>query len=254
MKYVFGNWKMNLKLRESVALARSTARLLRGQELIPEVAVFPPFTALSEVRKALVRSRVKFGAQNVGTERSGAFTGEVSPAMLEDVGCSYVLVGHSERRRLFGETDVLVNARLKAVAESRMTPILCVGESAEVRAQGNAIAYVKNQLISALADVQINTTLFVAYEPVWAIGQGKAATVADVIEMHQAIREVLVYFGVPAAQVHVLYGGSVNAENAYTFLREQQVDGVLVGGASIKMRQLEGVIKAAMDVIIAQTV
>lgn len=255
MKYVFGNWKMNLGIRESVALGRGVARSLRGRERTPEVAVFPAFTALSEVYKALARSRVNLGAQNVGVDRSGAFSGEVSPAQLEDVGSSYALVGHSERRWIFGEDDELIARRLRACLASKVTPVLCVGEPLEHREDGSHEGFVADQLKRALSGAVIRNAsqLIVAYEPVWAIGTGKTATVAQAVEMHTYIRSVLsTLIDADANEMAVLYGGSVKPENAYQLLREREIDGVLVGGASLKIRAFQEILDAAMDVMSAQ--
>ena len=256
MKFVFGNWKMNLGIRESVALGRGVARSLRGHERVPDVVVFPAFTALSEVRKSLARSRVQLGAQNVGVERSGAYTGEVSPAMLEDIGCRYALIGHSERRWKFAESNELIAQRFQSCAASKVTPVLCVGEPTEQRSSGAHEAFVLGQLDSAFEGLEEDDVsgTFIAYEPVWAIGTGETATVAQVVEMHSAIRSYLSNrFGDVGEAMPILYGGSVNPENAYQLLREAEVDGVLVGGASLKIRAFQGILEAAMDVINAQS-
>ncbi|MCH8049414.1 triose-phosphate isomerase [Patescibacteria group bacterium] len=255
MKYIVANWKMHLGIREGVALARGVLRGLRGEEVTPEVVLCPPFTALSEVHKVLARSRVQLGAQNCGTERSGAFTGEVSTMMLEDVDCSYVIVGHSERRTHFLETDEIVNKKMQVVAESKLTPILCVGENSKVREGGGAHEFVIDQLTKAFTDVRLKRKqkLFIAYEPIWAIGTGEPASIGDMVEMHQVIRahvRKVVYIN--EEDLLILYGGSVDADNAYQFLREREVDGLLVGGASLKLQQFHGILKAGSEVILAQ--
>src|SRR3989339_471288 len=218
MKYIFANWKMNLGIRESIALSRAVMRILRGEEKTPIVSIFPSFTVLNDVRKIMARSRVKLGAQNCAIEKKGSFTGEVSIGMLEDVGCDYVLVGHSERRTLFAEDNELVAKRLKSAMESRLTPILCVGEPASERESGNAEGYVSEQLYSALKDLKIpkQKDLFIAYEPVWAIGSGQAALVADMVFMHGLIRSLAkTITDHQDSKIHVIYGGSVDAKNAY---------------------------------------
>lgn len=255
MKYIFGNWKMNLGIRESIALSRAVMRIIRGEEKTPVVTIFPSFTVLNDVRKIMARSRVKLGAQNCATDKKGAFTGEISCSMLEDVGCDYVLVGHSERRNVFNENNELVAKRYKSAIESRLTPILCVGEPKNEREAGNAQGYVSEQLLSALKDLKIpkQKDLFVAYEPIWAIGSNRSALVSDMVFMHDMIRSLVVSItDHQENKVHILYGGSVDSKNAYSFLREAQVDGVLVGGASLKIREFEGIVQSAIEVMTAQ--
>jgi triosephosphate isomerase (TIM) len=246
---------MNLGTRESVALARGVMRTLRGKEKTPSVVIFPSFTVLNEVRKVMARSRMRIGAQNCGTDKKGAYTGEVSISMLEDVGCEYVLVGHSERRFVFGESLDVVSRRFAAAIASKLTPVLCVGEPLEERDAGNAKGYVGEQLTTALKGVRLprQKHLFIAYEPVWAIGSDHAALVADMVDMHEYIKDTArKLVDVPESKIHILYGGSVNAVNAYTFLREELVDGVLVGGASLKIKEFQGIVDSATDVITAQ--
>lgn len=255
MKYIVANWKMNLTVRESVALARGVLRELRGSEQLPQVIVCPPFTALHEVHKSLARSRVALGAQNCGPHtRAGAFTGEISPAMLEDTHCQYVLVGHSERRHL-GETDVLVRQKLQAAHASRLTPILCVGESYDDHENGNAFPVIEEQLKAALKhlEIPVDKKIVIAYEPVWAIGTGETPSIADIVEMHTHIRDLVGSLtGRSLTDIVVLYGGSVTEEHAYTLLREPQIDGVLVGGASLKLHVFAQIMRAGIEVMSAQ--
>jgi triosephosphate isomerase len=255
MKYVIGNWKMHLGVRESVALARGVLRSLRGKEISPEIILCPPFTSLSEVHKVLARSSVKLGAQNCGPEKNGAFTGEVSVSMLKDVYANYVLIGHSERRHVFAETNEAIAQKMKLTMDSKVNPILCVGELKEIREAGKANEYVSEQILSALQGLKIPSrqTLIIAYEPVWAIGSGETPAVGDVVEMQTFIRELAMKeTGLKADRVKVLYGGSVNEENAYSFLRESSVDGLLVGGASLKLASFIAIIDSARDVMSAQ--
>lgn len=256
MKIVVANWKMHLGIRESLAHARGVLRSMMGNEVLPEIVLCPSFTALSEVRKVLVRTRVGLGAQTMGTERFGAFTGDVSVAQLDDVGCGFTIIGHSERRAMNGETDAVVNAKMKLVTQTSLVPILCVGESKADRDAGNAETVVAKQLGAALAGVSFAkvSRLIVAYEPVWAIGSGTSATPADAVAMHATIRAVLEKLVGKGVSISILYGGSVSAENAYQFLREPVVDGVLVGGASLKIQEFETIMYAARDVMIAQNV
>lgn len=242
MKTIVANYKMHLGVRESVALARGVLRTLRGGEVMPEIVVCPSYTALAEVRKIVARSHVQLGAQNVAAERAGAFTGEISAQQLVDVGCTHVIVGHSERRRM-GESDADVNKKILLALDAGLTPILCVGEKAET------------QVRAALQGVSVSRkgVLCIAYEPEWAIGTGKSPAVTEVVEMHRRILATAVEMHVPAAQVQVLYGGSVDGENAYALLREPEVQGVLVGGASVKIGEFERVVAAAVEVLTAQS-
>jgi len=250
MKIVIGNWKMHLSVRESVALARGSILFLRGKTTAPEIILCPTFTALSEVQKVLSRSRVKMGAQDLFWETAGAYTGEVSPRQIKDVGCSYVIIGHSERRHQMGETDEMVGKKVTAALAAGITPIICVGETKEEREEGNQEAVIKRQIKAALAGIKLSSkeSIIFAYEPVWAIGTGNPAMPADAVAMHALIRASAVAAGIKTAQVKVLYGGSVDKKNAYSFLREPEVDGVLVGGASIKLAEFEGILKTALDV------
>lgn len=246
---------MNLGIRESVALARGVLHALRGKEETPEVILCASFTALSEVRKVLARSRVHLGAQNCGIGRSGAFTGDVSVAQLEDVSCAYVIVGHSERRHLLGESDDVVRQKVATAMESKLTPIICVGESMAEREAGREKSFVQGQVASALDGLVLprGKKLILAYEPVWAIGSGNPASVQDAISMHEFIRaEALCHVKADPEDVVVLYGGSVTDENAYGFLREDQIDGLLIGGASLKPHEFGGILTSGVEVMVAQ--
>lgn len=255
MKYVVGNYKMYLGVRESVALARGVLRGIRGSEVMPEIVLCPSFPALTEVRKIIARSHVTLGAQNVAAVAPGAMTGEVAAAQLADNGCEYVIVGHSERRQWLNESDDLVREKLVQAFAAGLTPILCVGESAQAREDGTSEAMVARQL-AALRDVTLprKRKLVIAYEPIWAIGKGTPATPADVIAMHRFIRsEARRYIDVAEEDIVVLYGGSVDGSNAYEYLREREVNGVLLGGASVKLHECLAVIGAAQEVMEAQT-
>lgn len=240
MKYIIANWKMNLGIRESVALARGTLLALQGKEIVPEVVLCPSATALAEVHKTLARTRMHLGAQNVGPGRSGAFTGEVGVAQLEDVGCSHVIVGHSERRAL-GESDEIVAQKLLAAWEAAgLTPILCVSETKQLKP---SVALLKPSRAKKL---------FVAYEPIWAIGTGNPATPADAVRELTVLKAELVDLGFASESLVMLYGGSTDAENAYSYLREPIIDGLLVGGSSLKVQEITGMITAAHEVITAK--
>ena len=253
MKTIIANWKMRVGVRESVALARGTLLTVRGSKVIPEIVVCPPFVALGEVRKVVARSAASLGAQNMHSEDSGAFTGETSARMLTEVGVSHVIIGHSERRQVFGETDEMVNAKVRQALANQLIPILCVGETAEQRDADQARDVVRDQLGAALSDVRLRggSKLLVAYEPLWAIGTGCSASLEEALAMHEYIHAVLngVFPDAPKGQLDVLYGGSVTGENAYQFMREKLIGGVLVGGASVKLNQFREVVNAAIEVM-----
>ncbi|MFA4846164.1 MAG: triose-phosphate isomerase [Patescibacteria group bacterium] len=256
MKIIIANWKMNVGVRESVALARGTLLTLRGRKLIPELVICPPFVALSEVRKVVARSAVALGAQNVSWAESGSYTGEISARMLQELGVTHAIIGHSERRSLLHETDEMVNKKVLHALASQLTPIVCVGETRQERQAGKTHEVVGQQLKAALLDVRLRVTdrLLIAYEPLSAIGSGEAASVPEIVETHTFIRSLLrEFFGERVASaMQILYGGSVDGENAYGFLREQQVDGVLVGGGSVKINQFKDIVHAACEVLEAQ--
>jgi triosephosphate isomerase len=242
---------MNLNRGQSLSLVQSLAESLRGVSDV-DIAVCPPAVYLGELGKALHATNIGLGAQNVNSKAEGAYTGEISCSMLKDVGCRYVILGHSERRAIYGETDSMVNEKLHAVLAAGLTPIVCVGETLEQREAGQTQQVVRSQCLGSLAglteDQMLKTVL--AYEPVWAIGTGKTASPAQAEEVHRDIRSLLeAQFSVGTAQkVIVLYGGSVKADNALELLSEPNIDGALVGGASLKQDSFEGIIKAATSV------
>lgn len=256
MKTIVANWKMNVGVRESVALARASLLTLRGRKVIPELVICPPFVALSEVRKVVARSSAMIGAQDMHWEPTGSYTGETSSRMLLELGVSHVILGHSERRIHLGETDEMVNKKVLHALSESLVPVVCVGESKQERDSGDARVVVEKQIATALRGVRLRPQdrLYLAYEPVWAIGTADAAAVADVLEMHALIRLVLseLFPQASSACVRVLYGGSVDGGNAYGFLRESEVDGVLVGGASVKIHQFKEIVEAAAEVLEAQ--
>jgi len=237
-----GNWKMNLDHQQATHLIQKLAWTLDDAKHdfgAVEVAVLPPFTDIRSVQTLVDGDKLslKYGAQDLSAHDSGAYTGEISGAFLAKLGCSYVTVGHSERREYHGEDDVLVNAKVKAAYRHRITPILCIGESLEVRREGRQLAHTLAQLDGGLDGVTAEQagSLVIAYEPVWAIGTGEVATPADAQEVCAAIRGRLAeaYTAELAAGVRVLYGGSVKAANVAGIMAEPDVDGALVGGASI---------------------
>jgi len=228
-----GNWKMHGTLAEARALAAAVRDGLKRPRGV-EVVLCPPFTALAAVAEILGAGPLRLGAQNCHWEASGAHTGEVSPVMLADVGCRYVLVGHSERRREMGETDQQVNLKVQAALAHGLTPILCVGETADERRQGLTFTTVEGQLRAGLAADAV-ARIVLAYEPVWAIGTGVNATPAQAAEVHGYLRGLLSELGSKetAGSIRILYGGSVKADNADSLAAEPEIDGVLVGGASL---------------------
>ncbi len=244
-KLIAGNWKMNLGPRAGAELARAVARAVSGVEggargagTPPQVIVCPPFVTLTAVAEALRGSSVGLGAQDLHWERAGAFTGEIAGDMLLEVGCRFVIVGHSERRHLFGESDETVARKARAALDVGLTPIVCVGETLAEREAGDTVPVVERQLgavYGALDRAQAAATVL-AYEPVWAIGTGRTATPAQAVEVHARLRAALAErLGEPtAAELRILYGGSVNAGNGADLLGEVEIDGALVGGASLK--------------------
>jgi triosephosphate isomerase len=249
---IAGNWKLHNTVSESVALAKAV-REAAGSTGNPagkgEVCVAPVFTALSAVRDALAGSGVGLAAQDVHWEKKGAFTGEVSAPLLKDIGCGYCIIGHSERRQFFGETDETVRKKTRSLLEAGIRPILCVGESLEQREQGATLGVVIGQTFAAIAGFanEALAELVIAYEPVWAIGTGKTATPADAQAVHAGLRKALEHDrGADFAnKVRILYGGSVKADNATQLLAQPDIDGALVGGASLVIEQFSAIINAA---------
>jgi triosephosphate isomerase len=246
--FIAGNWKMNKTVAEALTLVRDLRGLVSMVRDRVEIAVAPPFTAVHPVGRALDGSNIGLAGQNCHWEASGAFTGEVSAGMLKEAGCQYVIVGHSERRQYFGETDETANKRVQAVVKAGMKPILCVGETLPEREAGKTLEVVTRQLKGGLAGFGAADVaqFVVAYEPVWAIGTGKNATSDQAQEVHAHLRETLTALvGREAAeQVRIQYGGSVKPENAAELLGKPDVDGALVGGASLKAADFAAIVKA----------
>ena len=243
-----GNWKMNLNHLEAIALVQKLAFALTEQELTDvEVAVLPPFTDLRSVQTLVDgdKLRIRYGAQDLSPHAAGAYTGEISGAMLAKLGCTYVVVGHSERRQYHDEDDALVNAKVKAAFRHGLTPILCVGEGLEVREAGDQVAHVLAQVDGGLDGVTAEQVeqIVIAYEPVWAIGTGEVATPEDAQEVCGAIRARLAeaYCGELADGVRIQYGGSVKAANIAAIMAQPDVDGALVGGASLDAEEFAAI-------------
>ena len=247
---VAGNWKMNTTVSEAVALAagvRDGAESVLGVELV----VCPPFVSLAAVSDAIKGSSVKVGAQNMHFEDSGAFTGEVSPAMLQGL-CDYVILGHSERRQMFAETDETVNSKIKSAQAAGLKPIMCVGETLEEREAGKASDIISGQVRAGLAGIRDTTGLILAYEPIWAIGTGQSATPETAAEiMGGAILETLrSLFSASADNISLLYGGSMNAGNAGDYAAQDCIHGGLVGGAAL---QAESFLQVAAAIAAAKS-
>ena len=246
--FVAGNWKMNKSVAESLALVRELRGALAVVRDRVEVAIAPPFTALQAVGKALEDSNLQLAAQHCHFEAAGAFTGEVAAPMLKELGCSWVILGHSERRQYFGETDEGVNKRVGAVLKAGMLPIICVGETLAEREGGKTLEVVSRQVKGCLHGFTATegAKFVLAYEPVWAIGTGKTATSAQAQAVHAHLRGLLeeLWGAGPAEQVRIQYGGSVKADNAAELLSQPDIDGALVGGASLKVADFAAIVKA----------
>jgi triosephosphate isomerase (TIM) len=248
-KIIAANWKMNMTQGEAADFV-ATFLLEIGESTEVEVVIVPPFTAIASVNAALGQAqRVKVGAQNMHWERSGAFTGEISPAMLRDLFVRYVVLGHSERRTLFGETDEIVNRKVRAAHEAMLRPIVCVGETLEQRERGDVEKILGTQLKGSLAAVGAKELLetVIAYEPVWAIGTGKTATAEQAQEVHAFIRRTLGenFDQATADKIRIQYGGSVKPDNARKLMTQSDIDGALVGGASLDPRSFAEIVQGA---------
>jgi triosephosphate isomerase len=249
--FIAGNWKMNLLSKSSHDLVSQLKEALADVHQV-DIAVCPPSVYLSQTVRDLVGSNIGVGAQNCYSQPEGAYTGELSCAMLRDVGCQYVILGHSERRAIFGETDTMVNQKLLSALTAGLTPIVCVGETLEERESGRTMDIVNSQCrgsLAGLSDEQMQRTVL-AYEPVWAIGTGKTATPDQAEEVHAGIRLLLatLFSQTIAEKVIIQYGGSVKPDGVSHILSQPNIDGALVGGASLKAESFVGIIKQATQV------
>ncbi|MDD5122746.1 MAG: triose-phosphate isomerase [Dehalococcoidales bacterium] len=242
---IAGNWKMNTTTSQAIALVKEMLPELEKITSV-EVAICPPFVSLAPVYDLLASSCVYLGAQNMYFEEKGAFTGEVSATMLKPF-CKYVIIGHSERRQLFAESNEIINQKLKQALQAGIIPILCLGETLKHRQAGVARETITSQLKSSLGDIRDIGSLVIAYEPIWAIGSGINAEVSDTCLMMDAIRTTVsdIYGQATAANIRLLYGGSVNSQNASDYLASETIDGALVGGASLKAEQFISIVKQA---------
>ncbi len=247
--FLAGNWKMYKTIPEAVEMVKALKEE-SPQLTDAELVVIPPYTMLSEVKKVIEGSTIQLGAQNIFWEEKGAFTGEVSPPMLKDAGCQYVTIGHSERRQYFGETNETVNKRIKAALAHELTPIMCIGESLEEREKGNTMDKVETQINSGLEGLGKDEIrqIVIAYEPIWAIGTGVTATPSQAEEVHSFIRKKLTekYGNEIASYAIILYGGSVKPANTYSMLKENNINGALVGGASLEADSFIQITKEAI--------
>lgn len=243
---IAGNWKMNKTIPEAIELVNGLKRELADIEDI-DIVVIPPYTALSEISDMLADSNIDLGAQDVHWEEKGAFTGEVSPAMLKDAGAKYVVIGHSERRTYFGETNEAVNKKLKAVLKAGLLPIVCVGERFEEREAGKTSDVVREHIEKGLKGISKEDALkiVIAYEPVWAIGTGRTATPKQAQDVHKYIRELLSEMCDEhvAQNLRIQYGGSVKPENIKDLINQEDIDGALVGGASLQIEQFVPIVR-----------
>ncbi len=243
---IAGNWKMNKTVEEAIALSNGIKRGVFKIENI-EIVLCPPFTSLGDVKDVILDTNIALGAQDVYWEKEGAYTGEVSPKMLKSLGCKYVIVGHSERRAYFGETNEIVNKKAKAALEEGLSPIICVGEKLEEREDGKTFDVVSEHVEKALKDITKDQVpkIVIAYEPVWAIGTGRNASAEQAEEVHRFIRQILAgkYDEETSLSVRIQYGGSVKPANIESLMKEKDIDGALVGGASLTEQSFVDIIK-----------
>lgn len=247
-KLIVGNWKMNKTSSDGLQLSQEIVGAV-GKITDVEIVLCPPFTALESVAKALDGSNVKLGAQNMHHEMSGAYTGEVSAPMLRSLFATHVILGHSERRTYFAENDAFINKKVLAALKNQLRPILCVGETLTEREAGSTLRVVQTQLEAGLEGVakDVATSVVIAYEPVWAIGTGKVATTEQAQEVHAFIRSLLtkLFSEAIAQKIRILYGGSMKPANAPELLGQKDIDGGLIGGASLEARSFVDLVKAA---------
>ncbi len=240
---IAGNWKMNTNVAEATELVKTMKKKMHSISGVEKV-LCPPFISLTTVKETIKGTSIKLGAQNMYYERSGAYTGEISPVMLSGL-CEFVILGHSERRAHFGETDQMVNMKVRAALEIGLTPIICVGESLEQNEAGETIEVVTRQVRAAFEGVDSPQGTVIAYEPIWAIGTGKAARGEQANAISLVIRSVVaqLYGDSPAREMRIQYGGSVNSANTTEFISQPEIDGALVGGASLKAAEFLGIVE-----------
>jgi len=247
-RIIAGNWKMHNNLIDSQNLVTKLVIGLNNKTLKREVIICPPFTSLSEVSHLLKGTKIKLGAQNMHFEDKGAFTGEISSDMLKSIGCNYVILGHSERRTIFGESDDLINKKIKTALNAGLNPIFCVGETLEQREDGTTNDVINEQVVEGIKELneeEVNK-IIIAYEPIWAIGTGKTATPEQAQEVHKFIRSILKenFSEDTSENIPILYGGSVKPNNAEDLLAKEDIDGALVGGACLNADSFISIITA----------
>ncbi len=240
---IAGNWKMNKTSNEAIELTKSMILYTKGIDNV-DIVICPPFTALTAVYSIIKDSNIQLGAQNMFYEDEGAYTGEISGRFLKNIGCEFVIIGHSERRKYFYENDTTVNRKIKKALELDLIPIVCVGETLEEREKGETDKVVKKEIVGALQDQADKEQIIFAYEPIWAIGTGKTAQPEDANKIHELIRNtVKTEFGMDEKIVRILYGGSVKPSNVETLMSQNDIDGSLVGGASLNAESFAEIIK-----------
>ena len=245
---IAGNWKMNKTTLESIALVKELKDFVRDMKGV-DIIICPPFTSLWVIREIINETNIRLGAQNLHKEEKGAFTGEISPLMLKDIGCEYVILGHSERRKYFKETSEEVAKKTKIAFMHNLIPIVCVGENLEERESGQHKKIIEKEIKALFCEIDsvFASKLIIAYEPIWAIGTGKSSNPEDADSIIKFIRQLFLsqYGGKVAEQIRILYGGSVNAKNISEFLDKSDIDGALVGGASLHALSFSQIVKAA---------
>jgi len=248
---IAGNWKMNKTLGDAIELANGLKRNLYKVEDV-DIVLCPPYTALSDVKEVIMESNIMLGAQNIYWEEEGAYTGEIAPGMLKDCGCAYVIIGHSERRQYFNETNETVNKRLRAALKAGLRPIVCVGEKLEEREQGEAFDVIRDHVTGGLKGIteEQMENCVIAYEPVWAIGTGKNATPDQAQEVHRFVRDLIskTYSQEISSIIRIQYGGSVKPDNCAELMGKPDIDGFLVGGASLKVDSFTDIVKKSCEV------
>lgn len=249
MKHLIANWKIKLSPKDEIELAQKVSKINFDPNKV-KISLNPSFLSLLKIAEIIKNTEFEIGAQDCFWEDSGAYTGEISPEHLKEIGCQNVIIGHSERRAYIGESDTMINKKIRAIIDCQLTPVLCVGEGADERQSGSKDHIVRRQVELGLHNINVvgYQKLLIAYEPIWAIGTGNPANISDITYMHQVIYQTLIDLfpkSIVQNNTFVLYGGSVNSSNAGSFLQEELIDGVLIGGASLKIDEFAKIIQIA---------